>query len=258
MIRSSALPWQSARARASREGTTSSSEPCTSRSGRGASFATRPSGLASRSSRVQALRSGGNCGSRMTPISRAWSRKRRGWAAQSSKSARAESAATPRTRSSSPAAQIASEPPVLAPISHTPPTPSWSRRWPTVARRSASQPPSEKSPSESPVPRKLNASTVHPASAAIRSASSGYVWADAAAPLAPAGKPWHTTSPGRPATAVLDGGRATWAARRTPPASMTVSTPRMLPGVRSPPDVGTDAAQVLASAPAPAQWGQGR
>ena len=49
--------------------------------------------------------------------------------------------------------------------------------------------PSEKLPWEVPVPRKLNVSTVHPASSAMRSASSGYVCPDAAADFGPFGNP---------------------------------------------------------------------
>ena len=50
----------------------------------------------------------------------ACSRKRRGCAAQSSKSARAPSIATPRTRASSAPTHTANEPPVLVPTSQTP------------------------------------------------------------------------------------------------------------------------------------------
>ena len=99
--RSSALPWYSANWRASTTGTYGSSSPCRTRSGRGASRRAAGRGRKRRNSLAQASNDGGKAGWRMAPSSRACSRKRRGWAAQSSKSARAPSIATPRTRASS-------------------------------------------------------------------------------------------------------------------------------------------------------------
>ncbi len=65
-----------------------------------------------------------------------------------------------------------------------------------TARMSAVQPDTEKSPCDAPVPRKLNAIENQPASRATRSASSGNVIAELAAPRGPLGKPWHSTSAG--------------------------------------------------------------
>ena len=56
----------------------------------------------------------------MMPTSRECSTRRLGWRAQSSKSAGAPSAATPRTRRSRAPAQMLSAPPVPKPASHTP------------------------------------------------------------------------------------------------------------------------------------------
>ena len=63
-------------------------------------------------------------------------------------------------------------------------------------RWSASQPPTEKSPSEPPVPRKLNVNTIQPMSRAMRSASSGNVRPEASEPRGGVGKSWQRTSAG--------------------------------------------------------------
>ena len=88
-------------------------------------------------------------------------------------------------------------------------------------RWSASQPPIEKSPSDPPVPRKLNVKTSHPTSRAMRSASSGKVSPDASEPRGGVGKSWHSTSAG---TDAVVAGRATWAASASPSTSIRSST----------------------------------
>ena len=132
----------------------------------------------------------------MAPISRACSRKRRGCAAQSSKSARGLSNAAPRTRGSSAATQVAIEPPVLVPTSQIPVGVASPMRWSIAARRSSTQPCSEKSPSLVPQPRKLNVIAAQPSSLAMRSISSGNVPALWRASSGPIGKPWHRITPG--------------------------------------------------------------
>ena len=91
----------------------------------------------------------------------------------------------------------------------------WPRRWSTAACRSASQPPSEKSPSESPQPRKRNVSTIQPsrgdAVGQLREARRRRRRASGA----PSGKPWQSTRAGAARRAVSDG-RARWASRRRP------------------------------------------
>src|SRR5438105_4956079 len=132
----------------------------------------------------------------MSPIARASASSRSGCSAHSENDAGAASVATPRTRSSSAARMIDSDPPVLDPASHTPPTSLRSDITVTAWLRSDSQPSSEKSPSEAPVPRKLKVRTAQPVSRARRSASSGYVDAELSPPRGPVGNPWHSTSPG--------------------------------------------------------------
>ena len=90
----------------------------------------------------------------MAPTSRANSTRRRGCAAQSSKSAGAASVATPSTRASPAAAQTASAPPVPKPATQTPATSGRASSRSTAEVRSASHPPNEKSPGEAPHPRK--------------------------------------------------------------------------------------------------------
>ena len=86
------------------------------------------------------LERGREAGCRMAPISRACSRNRRGCAAQSSKSARAPSMATPRTRASSAPTHTASEPPVLVPTSHIPSGRPRLERWSIAAAGRRSSP----------------------------------------------------------------------------------------------------------------------
>ena len=80
-------------------------------------------------------------------------------------------------------------------------------------RWSASQPPTEKSPSEPPVPRKLNVKTIQPMSRAMRSASSGNVRPDASEPRGGVGKSWQRTTAG---TARVVAGRAKCDREREP------------------------------------------
>ena len=149
----------------------------------------------------------------MMPSARESARSRSGCSAHSENDAGAARVATPRTRSSSAARMIASDPPVLDPASHTPPTSVRSDITVTAWLRSDSQPSREKSPSEVPVPRKLKAMTAQPVSRASRSASSGYVDAEPSPPRGPVGKPWHSTRPG---TRANPGGRARCEASRRP------------------------------------------
>ena len=141
----------------------------------------------------------------MIPIARASASSRSGCRAHSENDAGAARVATPRTRSSSAATRIDSDPPVLDPASHTPPMSLRSDIQSMAWVRSDIQPSREKSPSEAPVPRKLKARTAQPVSRASRSASSGYVEAELSPPRGPVGKPWHSTSPG---TRANPGGRA--------------------------------------------------
>src|SRR5205823_9654836 len=77
--------------------------------------------------------------------------------------------AIPSTRSSPAAVTIASVPPSRKPAIHTPVTSPRASSASTAARTSASQPSIEKSPSEGPVPRKVNVKPAQPASRATRS-----------------------------------------------------------------------------------------
>ncbi len=88
-------------------------------------------------------------------------------------------------------------------------------------RWSASQPPTEKSPSEPPVPRKLKVKTIQPMSRAMRSASSGNVRPEASEPRGGVGKSWHRMTAG---TAAFVAGRATCAASASPSTSIRSST----------------------------------
>ena len=87
------------------------------------------------------------------------------------------------------AADRHSAPPVPKPASQTPSTDSVARRWTTAASTSVSQPPREKSPSDSPQPRKVNVRASHPMLDATRSASSGKSGAASAAPTTAEGNP---------------------------------------------------------------------
>ena len=78
------------------------------------------SGRQPRSSLAHWSNLAGNDGVRTAPMSLACSRKRRGWPAQSSKSALAPSVATPRTRARRPRCTTKASPPVAVPASHTP------------------------------------------------------------------------------------------------------------------------------------------
>ncbi len=140
-------------------------------------------------------------------MSRAWSRNRRGWSAQSSKSARGDSSAAAATRGSSAATQIAIEPPVFVPTRTTLDTSNLVITWSIADRRSSIQPWSEKSPVLVPQPRNVKVIAGSPTSIAIRSTSCGNVPPDRRASIGPIGNPWHRISPGRSgsATALLDG-----------------------------------------------------
>ena len=81
----------------------------------------------------------------------------------------AANVAMPRTRSSSAATTMASVPPSRKPAIHTPVMSVRACSTSTAARTSASQPSIEKSPSDGPVPRKVNVSPAQPDSRAIRS-----------------------------------------------------------------------------------------
>ena len=195
--RSSAAPWASASWRASTVGTLSSSSPCITSSGRGANRRAASTGRKRRNSRAHSSNDRGKPGVRMAPISRACSRNRRGCAAQSSKSARGLSSAAPRTRGSSAATQVAIEPPVLVPTSQIPVGLASAMRWSIAARRSSTQPCSEKSPSLVPQPRNVNVIATQPSSLAIRSISSGNVpplWRASSGPI---GKPVAQDQPGQ-------------------------------------------------------------
>src|SRR4029079_18003167 len=95
----------------------------------------------------------------------------------------------------------------------------------TALRRSSSHPCAEKSPSDVPVPRKLNVRTVQPASLAMWSARSGYVVPTVAAPRGGFGRPWHSTSP-RLGTGGF--GTATWADSLRSPDRIVSSMARLL------------------------------
>ena len=136
-----------------------------------------------------AARREGKPGVRIMPISRACASMCAGSRAQSRNVLGAAMVATPRTRSSDAASQTANVPPWPKPASHTARTPSRAASAVTAARRSSSQPAAEKSPSDLPVPRKLNVSTTNPASRAMWSASSGYVVPTAVAPRGSSGRP---------------------------------------------------------------------
>ena len=146
--------------------------------------------------RLHAPTDAGNPGVRIMPTRRANSSSRAGSRPHSLNVTGAASAAHPRTRASAAAAITASVPPSAIPTSHTPWVSGRSSRKVTAARMSASQPATEKSPPDAPVPRQLNASAYQPHSRAIRSASSGKVAADAAAPRGPVGNPWQITTAG--------------------------------------------------------------
>ena len=156
----------------------------------------RPGSRAARATRRRSA--GGNDAERMIPTSRACSSSRRGWLAQSSKSAGAPMAATPRTRASSAAAHTVSAPPGAEP-GHPHPADVVDLVQVVAGRLQVVEPPrSEKSPSESPQPRKQTTSTDQPSSVAMRSASSGNDLADSRPPPRPLGNPWPMTRPGDP------------------------------------------------------------
>ena len=152
-MRRSAAPWASAMARASSEGTSSSSEPCTTMSGRGASRSAASAVLNPANWSLQAWWSGGNASPRTTPVSREWRSSRSAFTAHSPKSAGAPTDTAPRTSPLSAAARRPTAPPVPNPATHTPVARVRSARCRTAARTSSTQPSSEKSPSESPQPR---------------------------------------------------------------------------------------------------------
>ena len=106
---------------------------------------------------------------RNTPVRRAYSRNHSGSRTQVRNDAGAANVAMPRTRSSPAAVTIASVPPRRKPAIHTPVTSPRASSASTAARTSASQPSIEKSPSDGPVPRKVNVSPAQPASRATRS-----------------------------------------------------------------------------------------
>jgi len=157
--------------------------------GRGANRCAATSGRNRRNARAHSSTDVGKPGVRIAPIWRACSRKRRGWSAQSSKSARGDSRAAARTCGSSAAAQIASEPPVLVPTMMTLLALATRRIWVMAARKSSIQPCSEKSPLELPHPRKVNVRAGYPMSFAMRSVSSGNVPAERRASRGPIGNP---------------------------------------------------------------------
>ena len=94
-------------------------------------------------------------------------------------------------------------------------------------RWSASHPPTEKSPSDPPVPRKLKVKTIHPMSRAMRSASSGNVRPEASDPAAGSGSHGR----GRGGDRRRRGRARTWAASASPSTSNRSST--AAPPVRS-------------------------
>ena len=189
MMRRSAEPWASARTRDSRTGTTASSEPCKIRTGRGAIDRMAPTALTSRIWRAHGSNGDGNERELMMVVSRAYSSNRRGCVAQSSKSACAPIAATPRISVSMAAAQSAIEPPLPKPPAQTSRTSGMARRNAQAASMSSRQPCMEKFPSESPHPRKVNTMAIQPISVAMRSASSGNERAESRPPWFTSGKP---------------------------------------------------------------------
>ena len=187
----------SASARASSTGTSGSSIPWSTRSGRPSSCRAAATASTCATSRTQRGASGGKPGVRIMPISRAWASMCAGSRAQSRNVLGAAIVATPRTRSSDAASHTAKVPPWPKPASHTGRGHRRARRARSPPRaRSSSQPAAEKSPSDVPVPRKLNVSTTKPVSRAMWSASSGYVVPTVVAPRGSSGRPWQSTSPG--------------------------------------------------------------
>lgn len=104
-----------------------------------------------------------------TPTSAAYVATAMGSAAQSANVAGAAKLATPLTRGSSAARQIASAPAIPAPTNHAPPPAASSEAFATTTSRSSSQPLSEKLPAEFPTPLRQHAMTRHPESDASRS-----------------------------------------------------------------------------------------
>jgi hypothetical protein len=216
MIRNSAVPCAFARSRASTSGTSSFSSPCNTSNGRGASRRAAAVGLNRESSAAHDSNLGGKSARRIAPSSRARSSSRRGCSTQGSNDAGAPSVATPPMRSSVTAWQRASEPPLDVPTRNTVDGDASASRWSTAARRSSAQPPSEKSPSLSPQPRNVKVMATQPRSCAARSQSSGNVSALKRASSGPAGKPWHTMTPGgRSVVRAL--GSTRWRANLRPP-----------------------------------------
>ncbi len=150
---------------------------------------------------------------RNTPVRRAYSRNHSGSRTHVRSDAGAAKVAIPRTRSSSAATTIASVPPSRKPAIHTPVMSVRACSASTAERTSASQPSIEKSPSDGPVPRKVNVSPAQPDSRAIRSHNVWSVFPTAAAPPAPRGNPGSTSNAGTRVTPV---GRAKCAPRRNP------------------------------------------
>lgn len=159
------------------------------RAGRGDTDLMARTALTSRIWRAHGSNGVGKFGDRMIVVSRAYSRSRRGCVAQSSKSACAPIAATPRISLSIAAAHNAMEPPLPNPPAHTSRTSGISRRKAQAASMSSRQPCIEKLPSESPHPRNVNTKAIQPISVAMRSASSGKERADSRPPWFTSGNP---------------------------------------------------------------------